>query len=82
MRLWLTCFPVSFVKFRRTPFLQNTSGRLLLSTYAKVLKDIHIKKMFIIITVIGLKVKKMELTKTKKGQRSHLRKGFIYILQN
>ena len=29
-RLWHRCFPVSFGKFRRTPFLQNTSGRLLL----------------------------------------------------
>ena len=30
-RLWHRCFPVNFVKFLRTPFLQNTSGRLLLS---------------------------------------------------
>ena len=30
-RLWRRCFPVNFVKFLRTPFLQNTSGRLLLS---------------------------------------------------
>ena len=29
-RLWRRCFPVNFVKFLRTPFLQNTSGRLLL----------------------------------------------------
>ena len=29
-RLWYKCFSVSFVKFLRTPFLQNTSGRLLL----------------------------------------------------
>ena len=29
-RLWHRCFPVNFVKFLRTPFLQNTSGRLLL----------------------------------------------------
>ena len=28
--LWHRCFPVYFAKFRRTPFLQNTSGRLLL----------------------------------------------------
>ena len=28
-RLWHSCFPVNFVKFLRTPFLQNTSGRLL-----------------------------------------------------
>ena len=29
-RLWRKCFPVNFTKFLRTPFLQNTSGRLLL----------------------------------------------------
>ena len=29
-RLWHRCFPVSFVNFLRTLFLQNTSGRLLL----------------------------------------------------
>ena len=29
-RLWNRCFPVNFAKFLRTPFLQNTSGRLLL----------------------------------------------------
>ena len=29
-RLWRRCFPVSFAKFLRTPFLQNTSGQLLL----------------------------------------------------
>ena len=29
-RLWHRCFPVSFLKFLRTPFIQNTSGRLLL----------------------------------------------------
>ena len=29
-RLWHRCFPVNFAKFLRAPFLQNTSGRLLL----------------------------------------------------
>ena len=29
-RLWHRCFPVNFAKFLRTPFLQNTPGRLLL----------------------------------------------------
>ena len=29
-RLWHRCFPVNSVKFLRTPFLQNTSWRLLL----------------------------------------------------
>ena len=27
---WHRCFPVNFVKILRTPFLQNTSGRVLL----------------------------------------------------
>ena len=30
-RPWQRCFPVNFAKILRTPFLQNTSGRLLLS---------------------------------------------------
>ena len=30
-RLWHRCFPVNFAKFLRTPFSQNTSGRLLFS---------------------------------------------------
>ena len=33
-RLWHGCFPVNFAKFLRTPFLQNTSGRLLLRNEA------------------------------------------------
>ena len=31
-RLWHRCFPVNFAKFGRTPFLQNSSGWLLLKT--------------------------------------------------
>ena len=30
-KLWHRCFPVNFAKFLRTPFLQNTCGRLLLN---------------------------------------------------
>ena len=29
-KLWHSCFPVNFGKFLKTPFLENTSGRLLL----------------------------------------------------
>ena len=32
-RLWHRFFPVNFAKFLRTPFLKNTSGRLLLLRY-------------------------------------------------
>ena len=33
-RLWHRCFPANFAKFLRTPFLQNTSGRLLLKNHS------------------------------------------------
>ena len=38
-RLWHRCFPVNFIKLLKTPFLKNTSGRLLLT-----LKCIYEKK--------------------------------------
>ena len=31
-KLWHRCFPVDFAKYLRTPFLQNTSRRVLLET--------------------------------------------------
>ena len=34
-RLWHRCFPVNFAKFLWIPFLQNTSGRLVLYTLHK-----------------------------------------------
>ena len=37
-RLWHRCFPVSFAKFLRTPFLQNTSGWLLLQMFINIWK--------------------------------------------
>ena len=40
-RLWRRCFLVNFVKFLGTPFLQNTSGRLLLRE-GRRLKQIEI----------------------------------------
>ena len=36
-RPWHRCFPLNFVNLLRTPFLQNTSGRLLLY-YGTVIK--------------------------------------------
>ena len=35
-RLWYRCFLVNFVKFLRTPFLQNTYRRLLLSIILRI----------------------------------------------
>ena len=43
-RLCHKCFPVNFVKFLRTPFLQNTSGRLLLKSYLKRSKNTLTKR--------------------------------------
>ena len=37
-RLWHRCFPVNFAKVLRTPFLQNTSGQLLL--FIQMCKDL------------------------------------------
>ena len=36
-KLWQRYFPVNFAEFLRTPFLQNTSRRLLLNNRAKVI---------------------------------------------
>ena len=33
-KLWHRCFPVNFAKFLRTPFVQKTSGQLLIWTTA------------------------------------------------
>ena len=41
-RLLHRCFPVNFVKFLRTPFLQNTFGQLLLKIARR-----HKKKTFL-----------------------------------
>ena len=42
-RLWHRCFPVNFEKFLRTSFLQNTSGRVLISL-VRYLNECLIKK--------------------------------------
>ena len=39
-RLWYRCFPMNFAKVLRTSFLQNTSGRLLLT---RVVNPISLK---------------------------------------
>ena len=46
-RLWHRCFTVNFVKFLRTPFLQNTYGRLLLQIekWSSQRKTFHIRKL-------------------------------------
>ena len=41
-RLWHRCFPINFVKFSRTPILENTSGRLFLYLVSKAWKQYEI----------------------------------------
>ena len=45
-RLWHRCFPVNFVKFLRTPFLQNTFGRLLLKILTLSIVFVCRKRIF------------------------------------
>ena len=40
-QLWRRCFPVNFEKFLRTPFLQNTSGWLLLTIYSQSITTLN-----------------------------------------
>ena len=50
-RLWYRCFPVNFVKFLRTPILQNTCGRLLLKGIMRVYMFLkNLRQMFLSFT--------------------------------
>ena len=50
-RLWYRCFPVNFVKFLRTPFLQNTCGRLPLKGIMRVYMFLkNLRQMFLSFT--------------------------------
>ena len=44
--LWHKCFPVNFVKFLRTRFLQKTSGRLLLKSGPKIMDCDKLSSVF------------------------------------
>ena len=54
------CFPVNFVKFLRTPFLQNTSGRMLLILAARTLcmttsvMYLNVKEYFFFLLLISI----------------------------
>ena len=62
-KFWHRCFPVNFAKLLRTPFLQNTSGRLLLFKLKSInsvdsLRYFSVTKMFIEILNILKKIQK------------------------
>ena len=52
-RLWHRCFTVNFAKCLRTPFLQNTSGQLLLFRVNRV-SDYYAKSIYIKVFQWGL----------------------------
>ena len=57
---WQRCFPVNFAKFLRTPFQQDTSRRLLLSFYKKILTNLK--------NVRQTKIQKRIHLRRKKGK--------------
>ena len=54
-RLWHRCFPVNIAKSLRTPFSQNTSGRLLL-LFSSYLKRFCIFRFLCLIAVVIFKI--------------------------
>ena len=46
-RLWHKCFSVNFANFLRTPFLQNTSGRILMKNSSQIFKTLTLSKSFV-----------------------------------
>ena len=75
-RLWHRCFPVNFAKFLTTPFLQNTSGRLLLRFMAfrdwEFLPQ-HFKNIIIVFQNVLLNFRESQVEQLK--QLLHLKKS-------
>ena len=76
-RLRHRCFPINFAKFLRTPFLQNTSGRLLL----------NIRRYFMHLTgrvrsLVEYKTRKVSGSFYKQNRKLLQRNCTIYYLEN
>ena len=56
-RLCHRCFPVNFAKFLRTPFLQNTSGRLLLYIHKFWIRHLHSTFKFDHENICGIEIR-------------------------
>ena len=68
-RLWHRCFPVIFVKFLRTPFLQNTCGRLLLTIVASAGLLVYFKQFYLF-----FQVRKEQEKERQKLQEEEMKK--------
>ena len=80
-KLWHRCFPVNFAKFLIAPFLQNTSGRLLLvfaqnrssGLYFFVLWFVHSLIMILLCSVRACNIKYLIFTQNlKQPDCSHI----------
>ena len=54
-RSWHRCFPVNFAKFLRTPLLQNTSGRLLLTFLERIFRGISTIWNFLTLSLVTVR---------------------------
>ena len=81
--LWHWCFPVNFAKFLRTPFLQNTYGRLLLTRRTMLAR--HIPDIIIIFSLEQIMVHKCAAPSCRSGyaknETKHITK-FHFPLKN
>ena len=80
-RLWHMCFPRNFAKFLRTPFSQNTSGRLIPKLQCNKRARTQINFILAILPFIGLETKPINYAEKKKCQENILFLYFSFLLK-
>ena len=80
-RLWHMCFPGNFAKFLRTPFSQNTSGRLIPKLQCNKRARTQINFILAILPFIGLETKAINYAEKKKCQENILFLYFSFLLK-
>ena len=74
-RLWYRCFPVNYVKFLRTPFSRNTSGRLPLNVDLNTARQKQVSQL---ILIQSLEIKRFQKFGTWKAFYSWSKVFFQY----
>ena len=74
IRLWHRCFPMNFAKFLRTPFWQNTSGRLLLKLCIYINSFIEI-----VITITAVIIITITITVNSIAERNFIVKHVLCV---
>ena len=80
-RLWHMCFPGNFAKFLRTPFSQNTSGRLIPKLQCNKRARTQINFILAIRPFIGLETKPINYAEKKKCHENILFLYFSFLLK-